>query len=176
MSIIYEALKKVQGKNSFKPDEDGRIPDKAAEIKAKKNIKPLRIALAAFLIVIGGVLGIEAVINSFFTLRMTDEEKTRADLISPVIEEKDTVDIKENPEVIFASASDAADEPKFAVDPKTADFILNGIVSSENGNVALINEQIVKKGDSISGALVEEIYDNEVVVLFKGRKIWLKNR
>ncbi|MEW6170079.1 MAG: hypothetical protein AB1472_00745 [Candidatus Omnitrophota bacterium] len=48
---------------------------------------------------------------------------------------------------------------------------LDGIVSSEGTNLALIDNQVVQVGDTIKGALVVAISPNEVIVSFQGKEI-----
>ncbi|MDP2943700.1 MAG: general secretion pathway protein GspB [Candidatus Omnitrophota bacterium] len=58
---------------------------------------------------------------------------------------------------------------------KTApQLLLNGIFFDETQPYALINNQIVKRGDMIEGAKVVQILSNEVVLEFEGTTIKLK--
>ena len=59
---------------------------------------------------------------------------------------------------------------------ETPELILNGIVLSADGNLALINEEILKVGDDIRGAKVEEISDKQVSLTFQNQKIILKKK
>lgn len=47
---------------------------------------------------------------------------------------------------------------------------VNGILSTKNGNIALINDIIVREGDSILGAKVTCIYSNYIEVEMNGQK------
>ena len=58
---------------------------------------------------------------------------------------------------------------------KTApQLLLSGIFFDETQPYALINNQIVKRGDTIDGAKVVQILSNEVVLEFEGTTIKLK--
>ena len=59
---------------------------------------------------------------------------------------------------------------------ETPELILNGIVLSADGNLALINEEILKVGDDIRGAKVEEISDKQVSLTFQNQEIILKKK
>lgn len=53
-------------------------------------------------------------------------------------------------------------------------LILNGIFSGKGDNFALINNRIVKEGDSISGVKVLHIYPNKVELDANGQNITLR--
>jgi len=54
------------------------------------------------------------------------------------------------------------------------DLILNGIFSSETGNYALINNRIVRIGDTILGVKVKEISSENVILDAFGKEVILK--
>lgn len=55
-------------------------------------------------------------------------------------------------------------------------LLLNGIVLSEDGSIAMINDQICKAGDEIEGAKIVEITPSRVTLSFKNQEIVLKNK
>ena len=57
--------------------------------------------------------------------------------------------------------------------PAKPTFILNGIFSSGEESYALINNQIVKLGDKISGAVIKKISPEEVLLDSEGSEIRL---
>jgi hypothetical protein len=60
--------------------------------------------------------------------------------------------------------------------PPEASFILNGIFFSDNSGYALVNNQIVRKNDSVGGAKVEEITANTVKLDNAGQLITLSTQ
>ena len=52
-------------------------------------------------------------------------------------------------------------------------FRLSGIMLSEEGPVAIINNEIVKQGDAIGGATVESIDEEQVKLSYQGQEIIL---
>ena len=52
-------------------------------------------------------------------------------------------------------------------------FMLNGIFSSSEKSYALINNQIARVGDKISGAVIKKITSEEVLFDFEGSEIKL---
>ena len=52
-------------------------------------------------------------------------------------------------------------------------FRLSGIMVSEAGPVAIINNEIVRKGDSIGGAIIELIESDQVKLSFQGQELVL---
>lgn len=55
-------------------------------------------------------------------------------------------------------------------------LLLNGIVLSEDGNIAMINDQICKAGDEIEGAKIVRITSSQVTLGFRNQEIVLKSR
>lgn len=51
---------------------------------------------------------------------------------------------------------------------------VNGIIWDDNEPYAIIDDKIVKKGDTITGALVFEIQKNEVILKIKDKMFVLK--
>ncbi len=175
MSIIYEALKKVQGKSG--PASVAQV--QAAAGKAASANSPLKkstavrtVVLLLVLLALGMFL-IEILINRSFSTRAKKEQAlpTAASYnppdYRPIVFEHPPLPAQTNPKepIISAEQSVAELEPQ---------LVLNGIVLSEDGNIALINDQILKAGDDIDGARVEEISENQVVLSFETRRITLK--
>lgn len=55
-------------------------------------------------------------------------------------------------------------------------LLLNGIVLSEDGSIAMINGQICKPGDEVEGAKIVDITASQVTLSLKNQEIVLKNR
>lgn len=147
MSIIYDALKKVE---KAAVTQNNPSPRNKADYKSY------------FLYILIAVLGIIAAslffnfIPAFF--KKTTPPKVTAPLPPPPQEQP--VALVPVPEV-----------PAPPHEPPQ--FTLNGIFFSEGQGYALINNQIVRQGDEISGAIVESIAENEVELTFRGSTIKL---
>lgn len=160
MSIIYDALKKVE-----KTDTQEHQP--LAQKKPKSHLKTfsLFISVAIFGILAAGIL------FRFFTPSL------------PAKAAKAPQPAKINIPVKLPSAQQAtAEEKKAAVEPEKAasempsSLVLNGVFFSENEGYALINNQIVKQGDSIEGATLTKIGLDEVELEINGQPFKLKTR
>jgi len=90
--------------------------------------------------------------------------------LSPLQSEKDRI-----PSPPAFSSQDVSGEEK-KPQRRQPDFVVNGIVISAEGNIALINDQIIKAGDTIEGAKVERIEDSSVVLSDGDREIILKSK
>ena len=55
-----------------------------------------------------------------------------------------------------------------------SNFRLSGIMLSEEGPLAIINNEILKQGDSIGGATINSIGQNEVKLSYQGEELILK--
>lgn len=131
MSIIYEALKKTQGKLSS-PEE----------IKKKKNLIKFYIAFSIIALIVCSY-----VLSVLLYNPPAVENKTRKNGL----------------------AARAKKGPN-----SSQGFTLTGIIEVENEKMALINEELIKKGDSIDGASVVDILDNKVYLDLAGKPIILK--
>lgn len=72
-------------------------------------------------------------------------------------------------------------QPPLIEEEKTSDarireLTLNGILLSQDENLALINDQVVIVGDDIEGAKVEEIANKQVTLSFENQTITLKRK
>lgn len=168
MSIIYEALKKTQDSS---PRE--AIPEvKSRSGQAMPNVKrPL--GLAAIVILILGV-------SIFWFFR--DGTKPQASLKITRPPPSPSAVSAANPAGIalpmhllsLPAADKEGSNQEGLAQGNLPNLILNGIVLSGDGNIALVNNQIVRVGDAVEGAKVEEISDNQIVLTFKNQKISLR--
>lgn len=173
MSIIYEALKKLSPRDTEL--QGSNPPQKSTTLSAA--LKPravfLRIALA-----LGGItIGILAAWLA--TARLNGPtaavaHKPMRPAASP------------NPAASPSQNADASDSLTIGAERQNVqeklstyeapELILNGIVLSADGNLALINEEILKVGDDIREAKVEEITDKQVTLTFQNQEIILKKK
>ncbi|MEK6564614.1 MAG: hypothetical protein AABZ65_06270 [Candidatus Omnitrophota bacterium] len=175
MSIIYEALKKTQ--NSSKSMPAGIIPDTSQKQGLKKAGKFPYMPVLGIIISLGLVffisvrprLGKSQKIAESLIIRQPENSLTRSVRLSPLQSEKDQI-----PSPPFSS-QDVLGEVK-KPQRRQPDFVVNGIVISPEGNIALVNDQIIKAGDTIEGAKVERIEDSSVVLFDGDREIILKSK
>ena len=152
MSIIYDALKKVEKTNGQNSQERNGN---------RSNNKP-RPALIIIFIILLIIFGVNLINNlskrpkakpAVPSVQMAEPAK---ELLPPVLEVK--------PETL--------NKPTQAQEP---DLNLNGIFFEKKKGYALINNQILSVKDTIEGATVKEIGLNKVVLEFEGREITLNS-
>lgn len=142
MSIIYEALKKLQTSEPQRPS-------------------PKRIPFFIYIIVV--ILGI-LLARSIFTL-FTKPKKIIPPLSSVNLSPPtNTLEIEEE-------IKPMEKEEKLLEIPT---FSLSGILYSDNQKWAMINNRILKEGDTIEGAKVIGISADGVELNWKGEKIFLR--
>ena len=157
MSIIYEALKKIQ-----KSEQDTQ--NTAAADKAKKS--KYKVYLFYFLVICVGVF-IGSIFFRFLGRGKAPSQKKSA---LPVIQEK-----------IPAPVIEPADKPKQGKPSEVSEaetkplgsLVVNGVFFSQDVEYALINNRIVKEGDEIDGAKVKSVTLYEVVLDYDGQEVRL---
>jgi len=152
MSIIYDALKKVE-----RAHQDD--PQVGPDIETKKRLSPtLRVYLVYALALCLGAWVMNAM---FFLLSksphgiVNNQPQLQAKASSVVSTAKEDV-------YGYAPVSPAVMKAASAANSGRMSFSLNGIFFSEDEGFALINNQIVKQGDTIEGAKILRISVNEV--------------
>lgn len=149
MSIIYDALKKVGTSGP------AGVSLKAQENKKNKN----KISLYLVYLIVAGV--------GFFLANMI------FNLLSPITtqpQKKEIAALAAKPAMIESTPMQTAPETKKPDIPR-ASFALNGVFYSEDQAYALINNQIVKVGDEIGGAVVKKITEDSVELEAAGTNI-----
>ena len=145
MSIIYDALKKVERSLG------------SYQMKSEKKPAPRPSAYLFYAAV--AVIGIIAtgVFYNFFSPRFSLTEETLSP--SPKITKIPGVSlsVKENSAIFSPPLPLSSQLKNKAIKKLTAAFKLNGVFFSENEGYALINDQIVKEGDTINEATVSKI-------------------
>jgi hypothetical protein len=159
MSIVNDALKKIEAKQEAINVKPKVLQDKPEEKREIFRPKPIRKkqskALYWLIAIIGGVLLI-AVIS--VTLR-TDKVLLRSNAIA-----------KGN---ITGVANTKAGN-LFRSIVRNKDFELTGIMYSEYEPAAIINNRVVKTGDVIEGATVASIQETLVKLSQQGKEIILQ--
>lgn len=153
MSIIYDALKKVE--KTASPQNGGPAPKKTGY------------RIYFFYLIIAG-LGI-IVANLFFNFMPVFFKRGVVPKIAPSPAPSLQPQAQIEPVTVIAPEAIAArQEPA-----EPPNFVLNGIFFSEGQGYALINNQIVRQGDLVSGATVVMITENEAELSFQGSTIKL---
>lgn len=170
MSIIYEALKKVQGKSGAAAAVPAQPAGKASDANgALKKSTAVRTIILLLVFLALGMFLIEIVINRWFAARAASYDPVASLASAPPLAAKPPMEPPASTPPPVAGS--LVELPVIEPQPK---LVLNGIVLSEDGNIALINDQILKAGDNIDGARVEEISENQVILSFETRRITLK--
>lgn len=126
--------------------------------------KPLYLILSIGLILAGFLIG-----NGIFSLLAPQ---------GSVLEIKDSVAL----EPILSSVTSQAPPIPVSNDTKInvtkqvipPAFVLKGIIFGKDGSVALVNNHLVKNGDTILGAKVTDITENTVELIFEDQRIVLR--
>jgi hypothetical protein len=167
MSIIYEALKKVE--KSQTEASPILAPAKPKSPAQTNKIKLKYAAIYLFALVVGIFIAniIFGIINSKPVI--TSQQKiqpppTPAPASAFIPAPKPAAAIK-SPEPIAAKKAE----------PQAEELVLNGLFFSEDKGYALINNRILKEGDEINGATVKRITLEGAELEFKGATIKLSN-
>lgn len=160
MSIIYDALKKVEASNS----QNLKVPTPK---KPKHNFK---IYLLYLLVTCGGGI-IASIFFGLFT-KPSQVVKTSLSTTSVVAENKTTTTESISAETSLKGAEFVSVANQTQRQPLPT-FVLNGVFFSQDERYALVNNQIVKEGDVIEGVMVKRIALNEVELESEGSIIKL---
>lgn len=144
MSIIYEALKKTQEKLRFATTLDPR-----EKLKLKLYLVFILIALLGFSY---------SLTTLFYSPAPPSIDMIKRQAANSLVKQK-------QPEPTTPAKPTKTTKEK---------FILNGIVTMDNEKVALINDEMVRKGEYIEGAYVINILENKVYLDLGGKPIVLK--
>ncbi|MDD5653950.1 MAG: type II secretion system protein N [Candidatus Omnitrophica bacterium] len=157
MSIIYDALKKVQTGLKM---ENKKVPP----------VKPVFLYLG---IAVAGVLLAQFLFN---LLAPSAPASAKLKVKVTALKAKPTVKQQAPVEKIATQPQpqpQAAQQTAPVAQAELPSLVLNGIFSTGNEGYCLINNQILKVGDEIEGLIVEKIRDQEVELSNKGTIIKL---
>ena len=157
MSIIYEALKKVERSVTLSPAS-------SAPALGKPASRPHFFWYLAFFFLLGAC-AIGVVFH--FILAQSQPKLPTIATINPVPV------IAKKPEPRPAPTVVAAPEPKIE-EPPVSYLTLNGVFFSNGEGYALINNEIVKEGDTIDGAQVVKVNADGVRLKRKDQEINLR--
>jgi len=155
MSIIYDALKKVESKLN----SDSNIAKPKTEKKSKHNTKKY------LLFIVIACLGFVIASISFNLLMPSHKGLSKKDIKNSLLQTDPIQGIMAPAENIADTANNPPplaprESPESSQSQKQTQsslLVLNGVFFSQNQGYALINNRIVKEGDTIDGAIVERI-------------------
>jgi len=158
MSIIYDALKKVESK--FKEFNKTGANSNSSE---KKKV-PVKVYLLFLLLIVIGFVSTKM----FFNILAAPPQKNTQQILSSKINTAGApakIQEQKNPNFqpqAAPSMENRAQAPTTRESPSSPSLVLNGIFFSEDEGYALINNKILREGDTIEGVTVEKIDLDEV--------------
>lgn len=157
MSIIYDALKKIQKSNRTYLD---------IRVDNGRKYSKYKVYVFYFLIICVGLF----IGNIFFNFLNRNGHSSLKHTDEPLIKENSFAPVNKPPlekkPIVFTTP-----EKKFR-----ESLVLNGVFFSQNEGYALINNQIVKEGDVIGEGKVKRITLDEVELEYEGAEIKLPAR
>lgn len=166
MSIIYDALKKVQNNNL----NTMNIVNKENQIKNDSSCKKFSVLIILFLVVLGIFLG-----QLLFGLFLPKEKKYNNKKIEnlPAISISSSSSKNQMSETpnIKKEESFNTSTPLLSTLPS---LVLNGIFFTDDEAYALINNQVFKENDAINGVRIIAIHPDSVDLVFEGRNFTLR--
>jgi hypothetical protein len=176
MSIIQEALKKAQNKAGSQPEARSPLASQPVDVKPAATSSPAsplpspgvphKGLLLAGLFVIGviaGVVFVETHKAPPKQVPVAPENGTPSGATAPAARRTDfgtekSVDEKVGDMGVLKAIPDvkiAAEKPK---------FVVNGIMYVEGNPRAIINDYVVREGDTVDGAFIVKISPDSVIV------------
>lgn len=144
MSIIYDALKKV---------EHSTNKDIVAEVNKENRGNKWATYLLYLLVACAGVFAANTIFNAFSTCALGPEP---VKIAKPAAAEP----LKPAPVETPTPAPAIVVETK--IEPMIPPLMLNGVFFSNDGNYALINNEVVKQGDSVEGIKINKVNLDDV--------------
>lgn len=169
MSIIYDALKKA---------EKTRQPDPKNIPKETRQPKITSMLVYALVATLGVVIA-----HFTFVIISKNSSPSKQETVKPAVLEKEPVKPSKtalppkNEQILRQPPAKAAQEQKTPEQPKpgTPEFVLNGLFFSDNESYALINNEIIKEGQTINKAVLKRITLQGAELELDGKTIRLEN-
>ena len=155
MSIIYEALKKVEGqKESLSPESIPQSITLPVERKEKKVNKKKKMSFlpAALLLAALGILALPFILPP-------QEQVQEQEIIASVVEKREI-----DPARVYRVSELKSQAPEEAILRKepVQEYILEGIVYDPKAPVALINGRVINESDNVGNFRIDKISENKV--------------
>jgi hypothetical protein len=149
MSIIYDALKKVENKV-------GQIKAQTFAVSPKKE-KNFQVKIFILSLLVLGIGFVMAKMLFSFTLTTRLQRLALPSFNQPQPPKSEVIDVVQEPlEKPIPAEPNVSKSPAIESEPP-ATLLLNGVFFSSQEGYALINNQILKEGDSVEGAKVMRI-------------------
>ena len=145
MSIIYDALKKVERSTN---------KDIITEVNKERSANKLTPYLLYALVACGGIFAANMVFTVFSPPATSPKP---AKITKPAVVKEAPVPI---PSKTITPAPTTIVEAK--IEPMIPPLMLNGVFFSKNQGFALINNKVVKQGDSVEGIKVRKVNLDDV--------------
>lgn len=168
MSIIYDALKKVEKKYS-----DEKKPDTLNDLN-KKKLPGIVVYLIYILVVIAGILSAKLILSLVAKVAISSSKVADR---KTIIQNKDLTIPKpaSTVQAVVTNKIPASllkkDVPEEAPAPR---FVLTGIFFTNQEGFVLINNKILKEGDMIDGAIISRITSEDVELKLQNELIKLR--
>ncbi len=181
MSIIHDALKKVQQNLDKKTDEDIIVipsqnpvtPQPSKSLTGRET--PWLMISLALIIIATSVFFIYKQLNtlspSFRTWMHTASKKTEQIIPAVIKASPKAAAVTPMAQVIVAPAAVKTDQPAAAVTTTMPPQTLNvlGVMAQGNQNLVLIDDKVYQEGDTVDGVTIVKITINEIQVLNNGK-------
>ena len=156
MSIIYDALKKLEGKKTNPSSENISQGINSLAGKGEKSLSKIRIIsllIAGLLLVSLGLFAVSFIFSHKEQIAQKEEIKT------PVVDK-----IEIDPKRVYKISgfkSQAAEEAILEEEP-VQEYILEGIIFDPKAPFALINGKVIKESDNLDNLRIDKISKSKV--------------
>ncbi len=163
MSIINDALKKTA--ELIQQNTNPQLPKSAKPAEKRKNL------LLYLLIIIGGLFLGNLALNLLAHKAKPETMPPKPQEVKAVTPEIKTTALTQTEQAPSAISNVVAAKPAPEEKMNETDFVLSGIFFSDAEKYVLLNNQILKEGDTIKGATVKNITTNAVELDRQGQSI-----
>ncbi len=161
MSIIHDALKKVEGTLGQRAVSSGAPPAAAGSLPVHRKAIAILLLVVAAGFLVGSLALSSGVLPMLVQKAFRMAPLPRSAAMTPAQKQAQA-----NSSPFARTRAPSAREP----------FVLNGIAATNEESYALINNEIVSVGDMVGDAMVVKIVPEEVVLESKGELISLRTK
>lgn len=160
MSIIHEALKKVQSNRSENPSPTNK-PVAVEKPFQKPN---------AFALLLWGFTTFILVSLTFYNLYEYTRRTKEMSMTKFYVPASRPATLASAPDVATSALAPSVSAPE----PKKGELVLSGIVEMDGKSFALINKEFYEVGESVEGAKITKITPDSIEILQKGKTRTIK--
>lgn len=158
MSIIYEALKKVEGQKKILPSEI--IPQSITfpvERKEKKASKEKRMSLLSVVLLL-----VALAISALRFILPPQEQFQEQKIVAPLAANKEI-----NPARVHRISDPKSQTPEEIIVKKepVQEYILEGIIYDSKASLALINGRVINESGNLGGFRIDKISEDKVEMI-----------